>query len=250
MTVYINYMRIRGTQEAPSAHLLSNLHQNALRYPDYCFKFWVEDRSAYADCSIPPNVTLCDLAAVRERYPVPILTSMRDSDFWSKVDISKLLILKETLKQPNCKLAVFADMDIADLKLTTKEFLQRIDRYGSAFGASFASDGNREFIVRHFENGFMAFAPEGSELLNSLVAETTRPSFFANTMIGRLFRHPRDEVYVKMSGTLHDWACARREFGGKVLPRNWLFEVAGFPIQPPCGWHAKIENKIAAAAPT
>jgi hypothetical protein len=160
MAILVNYLWMRRNPDASPvapSHLISNLRANASRYPDHTFYLWVEDPSAQEALNLPSNVQIEDVANVLHGRNIPIMSSNRDSDFWSKVDIARLLVLRRALDKPDCTAAVYADFDIADVRLDAKQLWQRLNLYGVAFGASFCSKDDRQFIVKHFENGYMAF---------------------------------------------------------------------------------------------
>ena len=173
--LWLNYESLggKGGERIP-AHLLDNVLRTRDENPDYTVNFWhnskqwgdadlqllamqseglvlndLNDFSTYTDCPL---------------YSSPLIDRPEALRAWSEIDLAKTLLCSITL--PMFEQAYYSDMDIAGLKLNSREIQTPIRKHGLIVGK-----GN--YSAKYpFENQFFGFDKRRLSLVDNLFKRT------------------------------------------------------------------------------
>jgi hypothetical protein len=231
--------------------------KNAKRYADIPFHLWVESDRVFNCYAIPPNVTIryIDMLQMRE---LPDLAHL--DNFEARIDILRLLVLQKTLTEEPTATAVYADFDIPDLYLRSRELVSRIDAYGAAFAGSYIPASIKlvtprllfpnkierinygKILKSEFENGFIAFNHRGAPLLAAILAQAA-----ADLSHPPPASDPRDLIYFAMARAIDQWARRTPQSNhDKPFPTNWRALVASYYVQYCAGWQIDDDRTLIA----
>lgn len=227
LAIIANYIWMRKDRQTPHvipSHFFCNMQRNAARYAHAVFNLWVEDPEACEAYAIPENTTIHDLRSLLEFSKIPILASDQAEHIWAKVDIARLLVLKQTLLSPDCTVSLYTDFDIEDIAIYNAGFQKRLAHYGVVIGGSF-NPNDPATVHRRAENGYMAFIPETAPILDFVYE-------FIAAHSQTLRFEDRNTVYYATMRALTKWSrkadCEKR----KPFPISWQDDVASFLVQP------------------
>lgn len=243
--------------------------KNVVENPNVSFKLWVEDKAAYCGYAVFRNVQVHFLNEIDTTG----LHLEQAPTFEAKIDLLRLLVLKKVLSDNPEAVSVYSDFDLINLKLGSKEFHDRMDRYGIAFSGSY-----HPFVVKNIWRRF--FLPEKTETItfgtdfspylveslrykslsrqieyveygvkkksefeNGFIALKAERLPILNRMISeavKVIADPprdgdlRDIVYFAMMRVLDKFAASLSR--GSDIPADWRKKIASFYVQYCSGW--------------